>query len=154
MRTIAMLPACSVFVTQPFLVSRITASPEVIAPYSSALPLDWILDPNKGSSSADRVLARLIQAEAHESDPWYRDDCRQAFIVLSLALKGESQPFVSASYRMYGLHPDKLYPAILARREALLGPAGASPTFKEPVGPGNSRKPPQSIPRKQKEKSA
>ncbi len=73
-------------------------------------------------SFADRVLARLIQAEAHESDPWYRDDCRQAFIVLSLALKGESQPFVSASYRMYGLHPDKLYPAILARREALLGP--------------------------------
>ena len=83
MRTIAMLPACSVFVTQPFLVSRITASPEVIAPYSSALPLDWILDPNKGSSFADRVLARLIQAEAHESDPWYRDDCRQAFIVLN-----------------------------------------------------------------------
>jgi hypothetical protein len=103
------------------------------------LPLEWILNPDKGKSFANRVLARLIQLEAHEPDVWLREDIRQSFITLSLALKGYSQPFVAASYRMYGLHPDKLYPAILARRKMLLGSESFPGSIKKPV---QSVKPP------------
>ena len=88
---------------------------------SKALPLEWLLNPDKERSQVDRILARLMQAEAHETDVWLRDDYRQAFITVSFAAKGSAIPFVEASYLMYGLHPDKLYPAILARRAALLG---------------------------------
>jgi hypothetical protein len=79
------------------------------------------LDPEKDKNFPARVLARLIQSEAHEPDVWLRDDYRQAFITLDLALKGNTMPFVVASYQMYGLHPDKVWPARIARRKALLG---------------------------------
>jgi hypothetical protein len=88
---------------------------------SKALPLQWILDPEKEKSKTNRVLAALVRAEAHEPDVWLRDDIRQAFIAVSLAGQGDPQPVVTASYRMYGLHPDKVWPAIVARRKALLG---------------------------------
>jgi hypothetical protein len=52
---------------------------------------------------------------------WLRDDYRQSFLTLSLALKGNTMPFVVSSYQMYGVHPDKLWPAIVARRKANLG---------------------------------
>jgi hypothetical protein len=93
---------------------------------AKALPLDWLLGP-KSASFTDRVLARLIQSEAHEADIWLRDDYRQAFITVSLAAQGSPIPFVEASYRMYGLHPDRLYPAILARRGSLLGRSSVIP---------------------------
>jgi hypothetical protein len=100
-------------------------------PAIKSLPLEWLLARTGEPSFTDRILACLIQAEAHENDPWLRDDIRQSFITLSLAENGDPQPFVSASYRMYGLHPDKLWPAIIARREALLGREYNSP--KKPV---------------------
>lgn len=84
-------------------------------------PLAWILDPAKKKSFTDRVLARLIQSEAHEVNPHLRDDYRQSFITLSLAAAGSPIPFVEASYRMYGVHPDKLWPKIVAHRNWLLG---------------------------------
>ena len=100
------------------------------------LPLEWLLQPRKAASLADarlplneaqtdvivdRILARLVQAEAHEPHVWLRDDYRQSFITIALAAKGSALPFVEASYRMYGPHPDKLWPAIVARRKAQLG---------------------------------
>ena len=97
---------------------------------SAAIPLDWILDPAKQRTLADRILARLIQSEAHEPDVSLRDDYRQTFIGLSLAVKKRGAPaatedprrdFIEASYVMYGLHPDQLWPAIIERRQALLG---------------------------------
>ena len=69
-----------------------------------------------------------------------------------------------------GLHPDKVYPAILARREALLGNdlagqlasgEGAARGLADSVNNSSAertalapKKPPQSIPRKRKEKTA
>jgi len=38
------------------------------------------------------------------------------------AARGEPQPHVSASYAVLGLHPSKVWPAIVARRKAQLGP--------------------------------
>src|SRR5262249_44486234 len=98
----------------------ITAFP----PEAKALPsaaLDWLLNPSKGKTLADRVMARLIQAEAHETNSHLRDDYRQAFICLSLAKRGNTEPFVVSSYQIYGLHPDKVWPAIMAKRAAKLG---------------------------------
>jgi hypothetical protein len=79
------------------------------------------LDPHKGSSVSERVLARLIQAEAHEPDVWLRDDYRQAFIVVTLAARGDTMPFVVASYQMYGISPNKIWAARIAKRKAQLG---------------------------------
>ena len=70
---------------------------------------------------AERVLARLEQSEAKESDPWLRDDIRIAWIATLYAAQGNPQPLIDATYRVLGLHPDKVWPAIVARRAALLG---------------------------------
>ena len=73
------------------------------------------------SALIDRVLDRLWGAEQGESDIHLRSDYRQAFICVSLASRGEAQPFVTSSYTVYGIHPDKVWPNILATRKAKLG---------------------------------
>jgi len=70
---------------------------------------------------ACRILDRLEEAERTEPDIHLRSDIRQAFICVSLASRGEAQPFVESSYRLYGKHPDKVWPHILATRKAKLG---------------------------------
>jgi hypothetical protein len=70
---------------------------------------------------AERVLRRLEAAEKKEPDPWLRDDIRIAWITILYASRGNQQPFVDATYQVLGLHPEKVWPAILARRAALLG---------------------------------
>ena len=89
---------------------------------------------------AKRVLARLAQAEVCESNPHYRDDLRIARLAVAYAAKGEAvlcSPHVLASYAVLGLHPEKVWPAIQARRKAL-GPvdgwdAPVVPVPKKPV---------------------
>lgn len=100
---------------------------------ATLLPLDFLLDPDpsKGKTLSERVLARLIQLEAHEPLPYFKDDYRQAFITVTLAARGNSMPFVVASYQMYGVHPDKLYEKVLARREALMGRTSLAPNTGE-----------------------
>jgi hypothetical protein len=71
----------------------------------------------------ESVLAYLERAEFKEIDPWVRDDLRIAWITVLLASRGEAIPHITASYRVLGLHPEKVWPAILARRAALLGRA-------------------------------
>jgi hypothetical protein len=88
---------------------------------SVALPQERRLE------SIEHVLTHLEKAERKESNAWFRDDYRIAWIAIFTAdIKGEFDngwdALVSASYRVIGLHPDKVWPAILARREALLGP--------------------------------
>ena len=90
----------------------------------------------------ERVLLRLEDAEMHEPNAHYRDDYRIAWLITLYAARGESQPHVLASYRVLGLHPEKVWSAIVARRHAQLGrdydkffaeefPAASSP--KKPV---------------------
>jgi hypothetical protein len=71
--------------------------------------------------SSRRVLRRLEQAEAREIDPHFGDDYRIAWITVLEAARGNPQPTVNATYRVLGLHPDRVWPAIIARRKALLG---------------------------------
>lgn len=67
------------------------------------------------------VLAYLEKAERKESDPWLRDDIRIAWITTLYASQGNPQPHIDATYRVLGLHPDQVWPAICARRERMLG---------------------------------
>ncbi len=72
-----------------------------------------------------RVLSRLATAETEEPDVWLRDDLRIARLTVLYAATGEAvlcSPHVLASYAVLGLHPEKVWPAIQARRIALCGP--------------------------------
>jgi ribosomal protein S27AE len=69
-----------------------------------------------------RILFHLAEAEAEELDLWLRDDLRIARLTVAYAANGEASscaPNVVASYEVLGLHPEKVWPAILARREAM-----------------------------------
>jgi hypothetical protein len=68
-----------------------------------------------------RVLKRLELAEAHELNPHLQCDIRIAWITVLHAARGYSRPHVSASYTVLGLSPDKVWPAIVAKRKARLG---------------------------------
>lgn len=68
-----------------------------------------------------RVMARLWSAEVREVNPHYQADIRIAWITVLLASRGELEPSVSATYAVLGKHPRDVWPAILARRHALLG---------------------------------
>jgi hypothetical protein len=68
------------------------------------------------------ILSRLAQAEWREVNPHFRDDYRIAWITILNAACGIPEPEVGATYAVLGLHPLKVWPAIVARRKALLGP--------------------------------
>jgi hypothetical protein len=85
-----------------------------------------------------RVLARLAEAELRELNPHLQCDVRIAWITVSFAARGDPAPDVDATYAVLGLHPQKVWPAIVARRKALLGPLyeefwGAGLPPKKPV---------------------
>lgn len=68
-----------------------------------------------------RILSRLERAEWHEANPHLQADYRIAWITVLCASRGELLPHVRATYAVLGLHPSKVWPAILERRKALLG---------------------------------
>jgi hypothetical protein len=70
---------------------------------------------------ARRVLSRLEDAELREVNPHFQDDYRIAWITVLRASRGELGAAVSASYAVLGLHPEKVWPAIVERRKAQLG---------------------------------
>ena len=107
------------------------------------LELLWLLV--SGNQKTESILAFLAQQEDLEPNAWFRDDIRIAWITTLWAAPGYAHPHVDACYAVLGLHPDKVYPAILARRAGLLGP---HPDISIP------KKPPQSVPRKRREKTA
>jgi hypothetical protein len=63
---------------------------------------------------AERVVARLEDAEWSEENVWLPGDIGHAWITVALAGRGKPEPFVETSYNLYGLHPDARWPAILA----------------------------------------
>lgn len=90
---------------------------------AKALPLEWILDPGKRRSLSDRVMARLVQAGVCAETTDEKQELRQAFIAVSLAAQGSPIPFIEASYICYGLHPERVWLAILHNRAVRLGVA-------------------------------
>lgn len=93
---------------------------------------------------AESVLCYLEVAEKKEFDPWLRDDIRIAWITVLEASRGNSQPHIDATYRVLGIHPDKVWPAIVARRKAILGRAVALPhNKKQPMAANREGNAPQ-----------
>lgn len=73
------------------------------------------------SSIVRRIIARLLDAESREPDPHFRDDYRIARLTVAFAARGRPEPHVLATYSVLGLHPNKIWPSIVARRKAQLG---------------------------------
>lgn len=103
---------------------------------SKSLPLEFLLaragkvllqeDVELPAPDIQRVIAQLIQAEAHEPNLHFKADYRQTMIAMCAVdvrrdVSTGLAALVAASYHMYGKHPDKLWPAIVARRKADLG---------------------------------
>lgn len=88
-----------------------------------------------------RVLDRLVDAEAREPNSHFQDDYRICRIAVANAARGDPLPFLAATYVVIGLHPDKVWPAVVARRKAMLGPMYAD-FFPEALPP---KKPVQSV---------
>lgn len=74
-----------------------------------------------GNSLTQRVLYRLERAEIREINPHFQDDYRISWITVLYASRGEREPHVAATYAVLGLHPDKVWPAILERAKSMLG---------------------------------
>lgn len=68
-----------------------------------------------------RILSKLERAEAAEPNPHYQTDYRIAWITVLRASHGIPEPHVSASYTVLGLHPEKVWSSLAARRHAQLG---------------------------------
>jgi hypothetical protein len=116
-------------VLPPAIIHQLSPAPAE----SKSLPTERSLEPDAQGSYTERVLARLKQSAARESDVWLQDDYRQAYVCVSLAERGNPIPFIESSYICLGLHPAKVWPAILARREALLGREAVPSPVKKPV---------------------
>lgn len=87
-----------------------------------AATTDGALPPRSASLElTGRVLLRLEQAERAEINPHFRDDIRIACITILYAARKEPSPFVRATYAVFGIHPDFVFAAITARRQAKLG---------------------------------
>jgi hypothetical protein len=98
-------------------------------------PLGWILDPEKGLRLSERVLARLIQAEAHEAEASYRDDIRIAWLTVLHCQRGdavECTPNVLATYEVLGCHPEQVYAKTILRRVAMFGATAKIIKFPSP----------------------
>jgi hypothetical protein len=95
-----------------------------------ALLLEVALLFTEGNSRLLRIMDYLAEAERHTPDPWLRDDIRIAWITCLFAGRGYEVPDVIATYQVLGIHPDKVWPSILARRENIIG---RKPEAKKPV---------------------
>ena len=73
------------------------------------------------SAFTDRVVNYLLKRESKEPEIRYRDEYKQARILVALAYKGNPDPFTTASYQIYGVHPSTIWQRTLAARKAKLG---------------------------------
>lgn len=77
--------------------------------------------PDFGAQFSERVLARLWQARNEERDQHRLDDLMVAWHTVSFAAQGIPIPFVQASYKVLGCHPDLVFRKVTAFRKAHLG---------------------------------
>ena len=91
---------------------------------AKALPLDWLLNPEKDQHFSDRVLARLIQAEAHAGDPYEKLAYTLAWHIVLHCKKGdavECSPVTLAYYTIVGCHESQYYDRLMIRRATMFG---------------------------------
>jgi hypothetical protein len=66
-------------------------------------------------------MTRLIDAEMREGNPHFATDYQQAQMTVALIRKGDPVPFITASYKIYACHPDRVFEKITLMRQAKLG---------------------------------
>lgn len=120
---------------------------EVLGHVVFAAPADGAAPQENSVEFTDRCLARLVEAEEREPDAWLRDDYRIARVTLGFARRGSPLSHVEATYAVLGVHPDQVWPRIVARRHAMLGAADYEAFYGEAVYGGGSspKKPVQSV---------
>lgn len=74
-----------------------------------------------GRDTCERIIKYLLRAQSKEPDAHLRDDYHMARMIVAKAAQGEKHPFRDACLEYLGLMPDKVWPAIVARRKAQLG---------------------------------
>lgn len=103
---------------------------------------------------SEEVIEYLFSAKCAEEDVWLRDDIAIAIRTVVLAEEGVEHPDVCATYEVLGLHPNQVWPAIQARRRALLGDDLYEAFYGE-TATAPPKKPSQSVlPQKAKEQAA
>lgn len=73
------------------------------------------------TSLVRRILSRLIELEVSEPNPGFQSDYRISYIAVLYAWREVPNPLVNASYIVLGIHPSKVWGAIVTRRKRLLG---------------------------------
>lgn len=68
-----------------------------------------------------RVFDRLVEAADREPHSWFADDYLIARQTVLMAGRGVSDPHLQATVYVLGLQPEKVWPAIVAKRKAQLG---------------------------------
>lgn len=91
--------------------------------------------PAKRLPQVQAVCDYLVWARDSESDVWLRDDYQIALLTCVHAADGSVFPAVQATYDYLGIHPDAVWPAILARRIAYGYPLETIPTSLPPKKP-------------------
>lgn len=66
------------------------------------------------------IVDYLLWARDAEIEPWFRDDYQIALRTCLNLGKGVPRPFAVACRETLGLHPDKVWPAIVERKRWLL----------------------------------
>jgi hypothetical protein len=90
------------------------------------LPLDWVLNPDKGTGLSERVMARLLLVEAKSGDHDHKLAYRLAWHIVLHCMKGdahECSPVTLAYYSVVGCHQDQYYGRVMIRRAAMFGDA-------------------------------
>jgi hypothetical protein len=117
-----------------------TVSPVPIPVEANSLPLDWVLNPDKGTGLSERVLARLLLAEAKSGDPYEKLAYRLAWHIALHCMKGdavECSPVTLAYYSVVGCHEEQYYDRLMIRRAAMFGDGNRIP-FPSPKKPAKA----------------
>ena len=104
----------------------------------TSLPLDWILNPLKGLSLSERVLAQLLLAEAKAQDYDEKLAHRLAWHIVLHAMQGdavECSATTLAYYTVVGCHEDQYYDRVMIRRAAMFGTEVNRVPFPKPSSP-------------------
>ena len=93
--------------------------------YPLPCKVDPVPPPRTAREVKDLLAEALADIHAGRREPKVVSVMAYVGTALLTAIKtadmGEAQPFVESSYRIYGSHPDDVWPKIMAQRKAKLG---------------------------------
>lgn len=104
----------------------LSCSAHIPGPESVAWALLLLMFFNGIPLELQAVMDYLASEKDAEGDLWRQDDLQIAWLTCLYAGRGQSHPHVDATVKVLGLHPNKVWPAILAQRLAKGFPGSTS----------------------------